>query len=166
LTVRSWIVPDTQSENLWLECFPLATFSGVHRWPVLGVPRGPSQKIHSLVNLGAIGCWYGVIRHGGRSRKVRGRSIMPRPLTDREVFETLLAGSSPSEIQPELDQLTAEDRQAVLCTACYLLNELAADCPQRADEIVAVIAANCLMNHCSGRRTLQRRLADLPPAGI
>jgi hypothetical protein len=86
---------------------------------------------------------------------------MPRPLKDREVFEILLAGSPPNEIQPELDRLTAEDRQAVLCTACYLLDELAADCPERADEIGSVIAANCRMNHCSGRRTRGRPLADL-----
>jgi hypothetical protein len=91
---------------------------------------------------------------------------MPRPLTDREVFETLLAGSSPDEIQSELDQLTAEDRQAVLCTGCYLLDELAADCPGRADQIGAVITANCRMNHCSGRRARGRPLADLPSAGI
>jgi len=78
---------------------------------------------------------------------------MPKSLTDREMFETLLAGTSPNEIQPELDRLTVEDRQAVLCTACYLLDELAANCPERADEIGAVIAANCPMNHCSGRRT-------------
>ena len=91
---------------------------------------------------------------------------MPRPLTDRALFETLLAGAFPNEIQPELDRLTAEDRQAVLCTACYLLDELAANCPERANEIGAVIAANCLMYHCSGRRPRRRHPADLPSARI
>jgi len=91
---------------------------------------------------------------------------MPKPLTDRELFEALLAGTSPNEIQAELDQLTAEDRQAVLCTACYLLDELAANCPERADEISAVILANCLMKHCSGRMPRGRHLADLPSAAI
>ena len=91
---------------------------------------------------------------------------MPKPLTDRELFETLLAGTSQNEIQPELDRLTVEDRQAVLCTACFLLDEIAANCPERADNIGAFIAANCLMYHCSGRRTYGRHLADLPSAGI
>ena len=91
---------------------------------------------------------------------------MPKPLTDRELFETLLAGASASEIQPELDQLTAEDRQAVLCTACYLLDELAANCPERADAIGAVIAANCHMCYCSGRRKRGQHLADFPSTGI
>jgi len=91
---------------------------------------------------------------------------MPKPLTDRELFETLLAGASPNEIQPELDRLTAEDRQAVLCTACYLLDELGANCPERADDVGAVIAANCHMYHCSGRRTSGQHLADLPSTGI
>jgi len=91
---------------------------------------------------------------------------MPEPLTDREVFELLLAGTSADEVRLYLERLTAEDRQAVLCTACYLLDELAANCPERANEIGAVIAANCLMNHCSGRRTHGRHLADLPSAGI
>jgi hypothetical protein len=91
---------------------------------------------------------------------------MPSPLTDRELLETLLAGTSPTEIQPELDRLTAEDRQAVLCTACYLLDELTANCPQRADEIGAVIGAYCLMNHCPGRRTRGRHFAGLPSADI
>jgi hypothetical protein len=87
---------------------------------------------------------------------------MPSPLTD---FEILLAGTAPNEIQPELDRLTAEDRQAVLCTACYLLDELAAKYPERADEIEAVIAANCQLYHCSGKRTHGRHPADLPYAG-
>jgi hypothetical protein len=91
---------------------------------------------------------------------------MPEKLTDREMFETLLAGTAPNEIQSELDRLTAEDRQAVLCTACYLQDELAANCPERADEIGAVIAVNCLMSHCTFRRPRGRHLTDLPSAGI
>ena len=91
---------------------------------------------------------------------------MPKPATDQEVFELLLAGTSADEVQLYLDQLTAEDRQAVLCTACYLLDELAANCPERADEIGAVIAANCHMCYCSGRRKRGRPLADLPSTGI
>ena len=91
---------------------------------------------------------------------------MPKLLTDRELFESLLAGTSANDIQSELARLTVEARQAVLCTACYLLDELAANCPERADEIGAVIAANCHMCYCSGRRTSGRHLADLPSTDI
>jgi hypothetical protein len=89
---------------------------------------------------------------------------MPRPLTGQELFETLLAGTFPNEIQAELDRLTAEDRQAVLCTACYLLDKLAANCPERANEIDAIIAANCRMYHCSRRSTRRRHPTDFPCA--
>jgi len=64
---------------------------------------------------------------------------MPRPMTDLELFETPLAGTSPNEIQAELDRLAAEDRQAVLCTACYLLDAPAANCPERACHIVITL---------------------------
>jgi hypothetical protein len=80
---------------------------------------------------------------------------MPKPATDQEVFEILLAGTSADEVQLYLDQLTAEDRQAVLCTACYLLDELAANCHERSEDIGAFIAANCPMLHCSGPKAVR-----------
>jgi len=79
----------------------------------------------------------------------------PKAATDREVFEALLAGSSADEVQLYLGQLTVEDRQAVLCTACYLLDEIAVNCHERAEEIGAFIAANCPMLHCSGPKAVQ-----------
>ncbi len=49
-------------------------------------------------------------------------------MTDREILEQLISGASADEIRTLLGKLTAEDRQAVLCTACFLVPEIGANC--------------------------------------
>jgi len=72
----------------------------------------------------------------------------------------LLGGASAEEIQILLGRLTAEDRQAILCTACYLVDEIDANCPERAEQIVAIIAANCV-RQCSGRKVCRQTPASV-----
>lgn len=76
---------------------------------------------------------------------------MAKLLGDLEIFEMLIRGVHADQVQARLDRLTAEDRQAVLCTACFLMPEIKATCPERAQEIADFIEANCAMP-CSGRK--------------
>jgi hypothetical protein len=55
----------------------------------------------------------------------------------------ILGGASKDEVQTNLDRLTPASRQAVLCTARYLLDEIATNCRERAEEIEAVIETHC-----------------------
>jgi hypothetical protein len=68
---------------------------------------------------------------------------MPAFVTVEEVLEALASGSSASEAQPLLNGLPITDRQAVLCTACFMMEEVAANCQQWADEISELITLNC-----------------------
>jgi hypothetical protein len=84
---------------------------------------------------------------------------MPNPLRDREIFEMLRSGAAADEVQNRLAQLTAEDRQAVLCTACFLVDEIKEEYPDRAGEILDFIASKCAMR-CSAN---PRRCVLLSP---
>lgn len=44
------------------------------------------------------------------------------------LFHVLLSGGTRDEIQPDLDRLSSDDRQTVLCSACYVVEEVAANC--------------------------------------
>lgn len=63
--------------------------------------------------------------------------------TFETVVEKILAGQSVPEILPCLDKLASYDRQAVLCTACWLHREIATNCIQHGTEISALLAAQC-----------------------
>lgn len=68
---------------------------------------------------------------------------MPDGTTTTDVLEALLAGASVEELEAQLDTLAAEERQTVLCTACYVLDEVRANCVERADEIAEFLQRNC-----------------------
>lgn len=73
----------------------------------------------------------------------------------------MLGGAPLDEVQTNLDRLTPAARQAVLCTACYLLDEIATNCRERAEEIEAVIETNCVS--C---RADEKLCARFPPRRI
>ena len=77
---------------------------------------------------------------------------MPTLVTAEDVLEALVSGSTASETQPSPDRLPTTDRQAVLCTACFMMEEVAANCQEWADEISEVITLNCSF-YKSGIRT-------------
>ena len=69
--------------------------------------------------------------------------MTPRPEA-RALFEVLLAGAAREEIQSDLDRLNKEDRQTVLCSACYVVDEVAANCKELASTISDTLSGNCL----------------------
>jgi len=68
---------------------------------------------------------------------------MPDFANTQEVLEALASGTAASEIQLSLDRLSSTDRQAALCTLCFTMNEVAANCQNWADDIAKVITLNC-----------------------
>ena len=68
---------------------------------------------------------------------------MPVFANAQEVLEALASGTAASEIQPSLDRLPSTDRQAVLCTVCFTVEEIAANCQDWSDQIAKVITLNC-----------------------
>jgi hypothetical protein len=68
---------------------------------------------------------------------------MPNFVTAEDALEALVSGAGASEVQPSLDQLAATDLQAVLCTACFTMEEVAANCQEWADEIIEAVTLNC-----------------------
>jgi hypothetical protein len=72
--------------------------------------------------------------------------------TAEAVLDALLAGTPIDELEPHLQQLASQERQTVLCTACFILDEVRANCPERADEIVEILERDC-GSYCSGKKT-------------
>jgi len=70
-----------------------------------------------------------------------------------EVLDQLLAGETPAhEISLALKLLPADDRQAVLCSACAMQVELATTCSARADDVNRLLNSECHF-YMDGRRT-------------
>jgi hypothetical protein len=84
-------------------------------------------------------------------------------VTADEVLEALANGSYAGEIQPSLDRLPATDRQAVLCTACFMIEEVSSNCQEWADEISEVITLNCSL-YKAGIRTCGFSLQQISSA--
>jgi hypothetical protein len=60
------------------------------------------------------------------------------------LFHVLFSGGTRDEIQPDLDRLSADDRQTVLCSACYVVDEVAGNCTELASTISDTLSGNCL----------------------
>jgi hypothetical protein len=69
---------------------------------------------------------------------------MPSCPTPTDLFEILLAGGTRDEIQPDLDRLPTDERQTVLCSVCYVVDEVAANCKELASTISDTLSGNCL----------------------
>jgi hypothetical protein len=93
-----------------------------------------------------------------RSADNRVEVLQPRENT---LFDELIAGGSSEELGPGLAELTPDARLAVLCTACFLVEEIAANCQERAANLGEIITANCRFYE-NGLRTCAQRFVDEP----
>jgi len=64
-------------------------------------------------------------------------------LTTPDILDALLSGAAGEELESQLQQLEPPERQTVLCTACYMLDEVKATCVERAYEIAQILETNC-----------------------
>lgn len=60
-----------------------------------------------------------------------------------QVLDALLSGMTTEEIDIRLRALNSVERQAVLCTVCYLLDEVKVNCLERGEEIATVLTRHC-----------------------
>jgi hypothetical protein len=75
------------------------------------------------------------------------------------VLEAFEAGISGEEVQLAIKRLPIHERYAVLCTACYMRDEIAITCPERAKCLGEIVTKNCPF-YFSGRRTCPRPLVS------
>lgn len=77
---------------------------------------------------------------------------MPNLGSATSVLNALMAGIAIDEFEKGLKQLDSDEQQTVLCTACFLMPEVRANCEQRADEIVEILKRN---SRCFSRGVLR-----------
>jgi hypothetical protein len=70
----------------------------------------------------------------------KGPGVEPCP---GEVFESILAGDTAELSRDQLQQLSAAERQQVLCTLCVVCGEVATNCPESGRQIARVLGAEC-----------------------
>ncbi|HLX43909.1 MAG TPA: hypothetical protein VKR43_10765 [Bryobacteraceae bacterium] len=68
---------------------------------------------------------------------------MAAPATMREVFDSILAGTSALEVLPRLATLERDDRQTVLCTACVMRGDIAENSEAHATSLAGVLSKAC-----------------------
>lgn len=68
------------------------------------------------------------------------------------VFEAILAGASAEDVRPAVRRLPPEEFRTLMCTFCLMHREVAGVCADRADEIGALLDANC-QHYAGGQRT-------------
>ena len=66
-------------------------------------------------------------------------------LTTGGVFEAILGGTQASTVAPDLNQLSKEERQSLLCTVCAMHDEIARNCLGHAQEVRNLLTAECPM---------------------
>ena len=72
----------------------------------------------------------------------RRGDIMPGNATLDQIVDTILAGNL-ADIEPLLDELHAEDRQALLCIVCSMRAEIARNCQQSGCEVSTLLTEHC-----------------------
>jgi len=65
------------------------------------------------------------------------------PQTTRAILDALLAGAISDQVQVDLDKLPLLERQHILCAASDMIEELALNRLERADEIAVMLIENC-----------------------
>lgn len=60
-----------------------------------------------------------------------------------QILQAVMSGAPAAEIIEEMKRLIAIDRQAVLCTICWLQSEIAKNSIQHGSEVAAVLTALC-----------------------
>ena len=69
--------------------------------------------------------------------------MVPQSLTGQQAVDALLAGSTAEELQPEVSQLPIMEVHALLCSACWMRDEIANNCTAYAAEVDALLTRNC-----------------------
>lgn len=87
---------------------------------------------------------------------------MPDSSNATGVLNALMAGIAIDEFEKRLKQLDSDEQQTVLCTACYLMPEVRANCEQRADEIAEILRRN---SRCYSQRRFRCNRAEVSAAG-
>jgi len=64
-------------------------------------------------------------------------------MTGQQTVDALLAGSTAVELQPEVSQLPIMELHALLCSACWMRNDIASNCAAYADEVDKLLTRNC-----------------------
>jgi len=68
---------------------------------------------------------------------------VPGPIKAQQVVDALLAGSTAVELQPEVSRLPIMELHALLCSACWMRDEIASNCVEYAEEIDKLLTRNC-----------------------
>jgi hypothetical protein len=80
------------------------------------------------------------------------------------VLDALGAGVSSEEVQLAVKGLPIYQRYTVLCSACYMRDEIAVTCPERANSLGEIVTKSCPF-YFSGRRTCPRPLVSQHRSG-
>jgi hypothetical protein len=64
-------------------------------------------------------------------------------MTARQAIDALLAGSTAVELQPEVSQLPLMELHPLVCSACWMLNDIAGNCADYAEEADKLLTRNC-----------------------
>lgn len=80
------------------------------------------------------------------------------------ILDALGAGESSEEVQLAVKGLPIHQRYAVLCSACYMRDEIAITRPEQANSLGEIVSKNCPF-YFSGRRTCPRPLVSHGPVG-
>jgi len=93
---------------------------------------------------------------------MKNQTIMPDLTTPTGVLDELMAGTPVEEVEPHLQRLVADDRQTVLCTVCFILDDVRKNCPERADDITEILKRDCRF-YVLGDRTCEGTTVEILP---
>ena len=73
--------------------------------------------------------------------------VNPVPLqqlrTRHNIMNALLAGSAAVELQPQISRLPIMEVHALVCSACWMRNDIASNCVAYAEEVDRLLTKNC-----------------------
>jgi len=61
-------------------------------------------------------------------------------------FDAIWAGHAVCEVEPLIQALPSQDRQALLCTVCAIQDEIARNCQQHGQEVSTLLTLYCPLN--------------------
>lgn len=71
--------------------------------------------------------------------------MLSDPITFDGLFETVMAGHPSGEIVPVLKLLSADDRQALLCTICAIHDEIARNSQEHGRDVEQLLESQCIL---------------------
>ena len=69
--------------------------------------------------------------------------MVPNLTTAQLAVDALLAGSTAAELQSEVSRLPIVELHALVCTACWMRDEIASNCAAYAEEVDKLLTKNC-----------------------